>query len=619
MEKTIHFYRDFSIKMRHLAILAALLICLSMPLTFFILSSSNDKEIAKVNADKMVEVLIPLIRESPDFWSYNVQKFTQVLNSHEMRNINAIRVYNSRGNLLYEESYFTSAWTASSRIPIIFNQGLYGFVEIVVDASRTLYSSLMIFALFMAIGGLAGFILYRFPAKIVRQSQEKIVEAFEKFHHLSYYDSLTNLPNRSYFQETLEKIFQQNSEDKPWALCFLDLDRFKIINDTLGHNKGDLLLQAVSQRLKECVDHPGLVARFGGDEFTIIFPEIYNKAEIERIAANIIEQFRHPFSIAGYDLFVTVSLGISFYPLDGRNPETLIRCADIAMYRAKEVGKNQYAFFATEMNQAAKERLQLEVKLRKAFERQELFLNYQPRVNVKTGKIAGMEALMRWQDPDLGRVSPAQFIPLAEETGLIVPMGKWALQTACRQNREWQRMGLKDLTVSVNISTLQFQQEDAVEMILGVLQETGLDPHFLELELTESLFMVEREQAIRKLNLLVEKGIQISIDDFGTGYSSLNYLRYLPVNIIKIDKAFMCNIGKIAYDEALAEAIISMAHSLNLQVVAEGIETEAQYRFIRAKGCDEMQGYYFSAPVEAKAFEILAFREHENRYKVAFN
>lgn len=603
--------------MRHLAISAALLICLSMPLTFFVLSWSNDKELAKVDADKMVEVLIPVIRESPDFWSYNVQKFTQVLHTHELSNISAIRIYNSRGNLLYEEVNYTPAWMASSRIPIIFNQGLYGYVEISIDASRTLYSSLLVFVLFMAIGGLAGLALYRFPAKIVRQSQEKTLEVFEKLRHLSYYDSLTDLPNRFHFQEILEKCIQQNSEDKPWALCFLDLDRFKIVNDTLGHNKGNLLLQAVSQRLKECVDHPGLLARFGGDEFTIILQEIKDKAEIERVAAKIVEDFKRPFSIAGYDLYVTVSLGISVYPQNGRNTETLIRCADIAMYRAKEAGKNQYAFFAAEMTQVAKERLKLEVKLRKAFEQQELFLNYQPRVNMKTGKMAGMEALMRWLDLDLGSVSPAEFIPLAEETGLIVPMGKWALQTACRQTREWQHMGLKNLTLSVNISTLQFQQADVVEMILGVLQETGLDPHFLELELTESLFMVERVEAIRKLNLLVEKGIQISIDDFGTGYSSLNYLRYLPVNVIKIDKEFMRNIGKLAYDEALAEAIIAMAHSLNLRVVAEGIETETQYRFIRAKGCDEMQGYFFSEPVDAITFETLAFHVQADQVKVA--
>lgn len=617
MEKSIYFYRNFSIKMRHLAIAAAFLICLSMPLTFFILSSSSDKEQAKVNAEKMVEALIPVIRESPDFWSYNIQKFTQVLHTHELSNISAIRIYNSRGDLLYEEVNFIPAWTASSRIPIIFNQGLYGYVEISIDASRTLYSSLLAFTLFMAIGGLAGLALYRFPAKIVRQSQKKIVEAFKKLRHLSYYDSLTDLPNRTYFRENLESILRQNPEDKPLVLFFLDLDRFKIVNDTLGHHRGDLLLQAVSQRLMECVGHRGTVFRFGGDEFTIILQNMRDNVEVKQVAKEIVEQFKRSFSIVGYDLFVTVSLGISVYPRDGRNPESLIRCADIAMYHAKEAGKSQYAFYNTEMTRVIKEQLHLEVKLRKALEQKELYLNYQPRVNIKTGKIVGMEALMRWQDPDLGRVSPKEFIPLAEETGLIVPMGKWALQTACRQTREWQHRGLKNLTLSVNISTLQFQQADIVEMVLGVLQETGLDPHFLELEITESLFMVEREEALRKLNLLVEKGIKISIDDFGTGYSSLNYLRYLPVNVIKIDKEFLRNIGKVAYDETLAEAIIAMAHSLNLSVVAEGVETETQYRFIQAKGCDEMQGYYFSEPVDAITFESLVIHDQAPEAKTA--
>jgi diguanylate cyclase (GGDEF)-like protein len=603
--------------MRHLAIAAALLICLSMPLTFFILSWSSDKELAKVDAEKMVEVLIPVIQENPDFWSYNVQKFTQVLHTHELRNIGSIKIFNSREDLLYEELNFTPVWMVSSRIPIILDSKIYGYVEIIIDSSRTLYSSLLAFTLFIAVGALTGLALYRFPANIVRQSQERIGKAFEKLRHLSYYDSLTELPNRTCFREDLESILQQNPEDKSLVLFFLDLDRFKIVNDTLGHNRGDLLLQAVSQRLTECVDHRSTVFRFGGDEFTILLRDMKDKAEVQQIASRIVEHFKRPFTIVGYDLFITVSLGISVYPRDGRNPESLIRCADMAMYHVKQAGKNQYAFYNTEMTRVAKEQLQLEVKLRKAFEQRELFLNYQPRVNLNTGKVSGMEALMRWQDPDLGRVSPEEFIPLAEETGLIVPMGKWALRTACRQTREWQNMGLRDLTLSVNISTLQFQQMDIVEMILGVLQETDLDPHFLELEITESLFMVEREEALRKLNLLVEKGIKISIDDFGTGYSSLNYLRYLPVNVIKIDKEFLRNIGKVAYDEALAEAIIAMAHSLNLRVVAEGIETETQYRFIQAKGCDEMQGYFFSKPVDAVTFETLAFHDQGDQAKAA--
>lgn len=421
----------------------------------------------------------------------------------------------------------------------------------------------------------------------------------------AYYDSLTGLPNRLQFVRELAKTLSQAKKNgNLLAVLFLDLDRFKNINDTLGHTFGDQLLCAVAIRLKSCVTQGDIVARLAGDEFTVLLPSITRVQEAVDVAQRIIDSFAKPFMIQGYEMFITTSIGISVYPSDGDNMETLIKNADTAMYRAKEQGKNNYQIFTPEMKVMAFHRLILENSMRKALDRGEFSLEYQPLIDACTLKIVGAEALLRWNHPELGTVSPLDFIPLAEETGLIVPIGEWVLRTACKQNKVWQQAGLPPLRVSVNLSARQFLQQDLVGMVTRVLEDTGLSGKWLELEMTESI-MQNSQDTIDTLYRLKVMGLKISIDDFGTGYSSLSYLKRLPINALKIDQTFVKDITTDSDNAAIAEAILAMAHSLELKVTAEGVETKEQANFLRHMKCDHMQGYLFSKPLTAEEFEEL--------------
>ncbi|QGQ94662.1 bifunctional diguanylate cyclase/phosphodiesterase [Paenibacillus psychroresistens] len=423
-------------------------------------------------------------------------------------------------------------------------------------------------------------------------------QAEETINHMAYHDALTDLPNRRLFIDKLtDGLLQTERAEHKLAVLFLDLDRFKYINDSLGHSFGDRLLKTVADRLKYCIGRSGTIARMGGDEFTILLSDIIDESSIILIARSIIEEINNPILIDGRECSVTASIGISIYPDDGNDAQTLMMNADTAMYRSKETSRNTYKFFNHHMSEQASKQLSVEQELRKAVERNELVLMYQPQVDLISDQITGVEALVRWQHPSRGLVPPLEFIPLAEETGMIVPIGEWVLRTACRQNVEWQMAGYTPMRVAVNLSAYQFKQSNIVQTVAEILRETGLNPKYLELEITESIAMQNAEQVIQTLEALKLLGIQISIDDFGTGYSSLSYLRNFPIDRLKIDKTFVDNITDSAGDAVIAESIIAMAKSLKLEVIAEGVETKEQYQFLKSSGCHEMQGYFFSKPL----------------------
>lgn len=418
----------------------------------------------------------------------------------------------------------------------------------------------------------------------------------EQLVHQANHDALTGMPNRNLLEDRLSQaIFYAQRSNRMMAVLFLDLDHFKLINDSLGHDVGDHLLQVLGERLVQCVRSGDTVARMGGDEFVILLAELAHSEDVSPITQKILAATALPYLIDGHELFVTCSIGASLYPSDGNDVQTLLKNADAAMYRAKDTGRNTVQYFTNELNARAFERLLMENNLRHALERGELLLYFQPQVSLSNGRMVGVEALVRWQHPEMGMISPGDFIPLAEESGLIVPIGEWVLRTACAQNKAWQVAGLPPLSVAVNLSARQFRQ-DVPAMVSKVLQETNLEAHYLELEITESIIMQNPDEAAATLRKLKEMGVRLAIDDFGTGYSSLSYLKRFPIDRLKIDQSFVRDITTDPDDAAIAMAVIAMAHSLNLKVVAEGVETEAQLSYLHRRQCDEFQGYYFSRP-----------------------
>jgi diguanylate cyclase (GGDEF)-like protein/PAS domain S-box-containing protein len=424
--------------------------------------------------------------------------------------------------------------------------------------------------------------------------------------HLAEHDLLTGLPNRMLFKDRVSQAIVLGPRHmKKVAVLFLDLDGFKHINDSLGHPIGDQLLQSIGQRLVDCVRESDTVSRQGGDEFVVLLSEMDESEDAAITSRRILKALAEPHNIDQHDLHVTASIGVSVYPDDGLDAETLIKNADTAMYQAKENGRHSYQFFTSAMNVRAVERQSIEENLRRALERNELSLQYQPKIDLRTGQISGAEALIRWTHPVRGLVSPAQFIPVAEDCGLILPIGQWVLREACRQARVWLDAGLPLGTMAVNISSMEFRDDHFLESVFAALNDTGLDPQSLELELTESVLMKRAESAAVVLKALRARGVQVAIDDFGTGYSSLSYLRKFPIDALKIDQSFVSQITSTPDDITIVIAIISMARSLNLRVVAEGVETEQERLFLKAHQCDEAQGYLFSRPVSAEVFAGL--------------
>jgi diguanylate cyclase (GGDEF)-like protein/PAS domain S-box-containing protein len=431
-------------------------------------------------------------------------------------------------------------------------------------------------------------------------THRKIAE--EKIQRMAHYDPLTGLPNRALLVDRANQAIRRAERNgESLALLYVDLDHFKNINDTLGHSVGDELLVELAQRLKVSLREQDTVSRQGGDEFIILLPDTTTTGAIY-VAEKLLQVIPEPFRVGDYELITTPSIGVAIYPADGEDLGALSKSADIAMYRAKQSGRNSYQFFTPEMQKRSTRYLQLEHGLRRALERNELFLQYQPQVSLDHGKIVGVEALLRWQHPELGLISPVEFIPMAEESGLILPIGEWVLRTAIHQMKSWIDQGLEPIIVAVNLSAVQFRQRYLPQLITHILDEEGLPAQYLELELTESMAMNEPEVAIAMMDALHERGVRLSIDDFGTGYSSLAYLKRFQIDKLKIDQSFVRDIASDSEDEAIIDAVISMAKSLKLRTIAEGVENEQQLQFLRDKDCEEMQGFYLSRPIHAADF-----------------
>jgi diguanylate cyclase (GGDEF)-like protein/PAS domain S-box-containing protein len=435
-------------------------------------------------------------------------------------------------------------------------------------------------------------------------TQQKVAE--ERIHFLATHDALTRLPNRVMFSEMVNHaIAGAKINNSKFAILFIDLDRFKYVNDTLGHEAGDRLLQEITARFKQTLRPTDALARLGGDEFVILLKETKSGEKIGTVARKIMSSTMKPIMLSNQECRVTASIGISVFPDHGEDEQTLMKNADIAMYYAKEEGKNNFQIYSSNIRSHSLERLALEANLRNAMERSEFSLHYQAKLDMRQSRITGVEALLRWNSPALGMVSPNHFIPVAEETGMIVQIGKWVLREACEQNVAWQRQGLPSVCVAVNLSVRQFADENLLQDIAAVLQETGLAPHLLEIEITEGLVVHNPERAIKLLTAIKRMGVRLAIDDFGTGYSSLAQLKNFPIDTLKVDRSFIRDIATNAEDKAITEAIIAMGKTLSLTVVAEGVETQEQEAFLRAHACDEMQGYYFSKPVVADEFAAL--------------
>lgn len=425
--------------------------------------------------------------------------------------------------------------------------------------------------------------------------------AEQRIEHQAYHDALTGLPNRALLMDRLSMAVAHARRHKGTiAVMFLDLDGFKLINDTLGHGFGDRLLQQVAERLSSCLREDDTVGRLGGDEFTLLLPDVARGEDAARIAQKVLDTVARPFDIDGHELFMTTSIGVGLYPGDGDDAGSLLKNADAAMYRAKETGRNNYQLFTPAMNERAASRLSLESGLRRAIERGEFVLHYQPQAALSDRSLVGVEALVRWRHPERGLVGPGEFIPLAEETRLILPLGQWILETACRQATLWDEAGLSGFRVAVNVSGRQFQQQDVLQVVGQALQAARLDPRRLDLEITESAAMQNLELTVAMLRGLREMGVRISVDDFGTGHSSLSRLKRLPLDAVKIDQAFIHDLSVSQSDRAIVKGIIQMAHGLGLHVIAEGVETEGQADFLREQGCDEMQGYLLGKPCPAE-------------------
>jgi diguanylate cyclase (GGDEF)-like protein/PAS domain S-box-containing protein len=467
------------------------------------------------------------------------------------------------------------------------------------DSGKTIWITISGEPIFDSSGAFKG---YRGVGKEI--SERKKDE--ERIQFLANHDALTSLPNRAMFSEVLNLAIQNGHRYKRgFAVLFIDLDRFKIINDTMGHDAGDKLLKEMGTRLSETVRSSDVVARLGGDEFVVLVQEVSETKQVDAVARKILSALVEPLSMQGQECRVTASIGICMYPADAQDEKALMKNADIAMYRAKEDGKNTYKFYSEETNVHTFERMALETSLRRGLERNEFFLHYQAKLDLRTGHITGVEALIRWQHPELGMVPPMQFIPLAEETGLIVPIGKWVLNTACAQNVAWQGDGLPPLCMAVNLSARQFADENLLEDIAAALKSSGLRPELLELELTESMVIQNTERAGRILAAIKKMGVRLAIDDFGVGYSSLTHLKRFPIDTLKVDRSFIRDLPQDLEDKAICEAIIAMGKSLNLTVVAEGVETLEQQTFLQDHNCDEMQGFLFSKPIPSDQFAEL--------------
>ncbi len=487
------------------------------------------------------------------------------------------------------------------------------FVDALGEASRTTYRSLQRIML----GATPGLLMLGIVLSLRILRQRKRAEDWVK--HVAFHDDLTSLPNRLMLSQRLDQALQRHrSAGSQLAILFMDLNRFKVINDSLGHEVGDALLCQVAERLRSQSREGDTVARVGGDKFAVLTENHKNLMDISTYVQRLVGALSAPYALGRKDCHVTLSVGISVFPSDGNDSQTLLKAADVAMYRAKAGGQNNYLYYTPSMNVHTVERLELESDLSHALERGEFLLHYQPKVEAMTGLITGTEALLRWKHPVRGLIAPADFIPLAEATGLIVPIGEWVLATACVRNKAWQDQGLTNLSIAVNLSARQFADPLLLPKLTRIIHASGLEPSSLELEITESMVMSHGDPAILVLEKLKAIGVQIALDDFGTGYSSLAYLKRFPIDILKLDRSFIRDIPADSGDKKITRAIIAMAHSLNLKVVIEGVETAEQLKFLRAQRCDAVQGYFLYRPLpEAEVAEVLELNRLDNVARVA--
>lgn len=461
--------------------------------------------------------------------------------------------------------------------------------------------------------GVLGRLSWLLALSRARAAEEHIAHAKE-VEYLAYHDGLTALPNRSQFNKLLsQSIHQAHRYNRQLAVLFFDLDHFKSVNDTLGHKAGDQLLQEVATRLRTCLRDSDTVARIGGDEFVALLPELTEEKYVTTVAQKILSAVAQPFILHGQELGVTASIGISLYPQDGLDEQTLEKNADIAMYHVKERGRNNFQFYSAKLNASSLERFALESDLRQALERNEFQLEYQVRRKIASGQITGIEALLRWKNPNLGTIAPMKFIPIAEETGLILPISKWALKTACQQNVTWQKQGLPPLGMAVNLTARQFYDGDLLATLTTILTDTGMDPRLLELDITEALLMRDVDTAMKILNDLTSRGIRIAIDNFGLGYASLALLKQFPIDSIKIDHSLIRDITSSDFNKGQAEAIIALGRMLGQTIVAEGVETKEQADFLRQNACDEFQGFYLNNPAPADQFAELLWAQTNDK------
>lgn len=442
------------------------------------------------------------------------------------------------------------------------------------------------------------------------KAEHSLLDHKSRLDYMVYHDPLTGLPNRSLFYDQVAKVLERAKHDgEHFALVLIDIDRFKNVNDSLGHDAGDVLLKMVAEALSEELRDTDSVARLGADEFVIVLERVNSVANVEQVVARILQRLALPVSLRGHEITTTASIGVSFYPRDGDSIDLLLKHADIAMYRAKSAGKNRYEFFLNDMKSSMVDSLLFENELRRAIDQQEMHLHYQPQIDVRTGRIVGLEALVRWQHKERGMISPMEFIPLAEDTGLIGPLGEWVLMHACERFQSWLKAGLNFGKIAVNLSTKQFRTQRFEQTVVKVLTQSHLPPQYLELEITESSAMENAEEAIHMLNCLSQLGLSIAIDDFGTGYSSLAYLRRFPINKLKIDRSFVNDIDGTDENSAIAKSIIDLAHNLKLEVLAEGVEQLSQSHWLMQHGCAQVQGFYYSKPLSEE--QLLSFVNSE--------
>ncbi len=589
-----------------MAAVVAVVTAITLPAGFFAVSHQYLAGSLETEAGITASVITRVVVVDPVNWRREKARIEDLLTTREASGHNdSCRLYASDGTLIAQHGLPQPA-PLLKRSMELKNAGItVATLEVSRSLQPTLIGTLLAFLFGLALGALLFTILRILPLKAIDRAEREI----EK---LAYYDSLTTLPNRTLLKDRLRQAITKAHRDRTQlAILFLDLDRFKGVNDTLGHAMGDRLLQEVGSRLSSCLRKTDTVARLGGDEFVVMLTGPSDKHEefISIIARKILDQVSSPIILDDKEAFTSCSIGVAVYPGDGEEVDTLLKHADLAMYQAKEQGRNNFQFFSQEINDKVVERMMLENNLRRALERNELFLVYQPKMDLEKGTVSGMEALLRWDHPEQGLIMPARFMPLAEDTGLIRPIGEWVLRTACAQNKAWQNAGQAFLPVSVNLSGKQMLQQDLAQKVASALDDSGLAPHYLELELTESTVMSSAEETIIILQKLKQMGVSLAVDDFGTGYSSLSYLKHFPIDRLKIDRAFVRDITSNPDDAAIAEAIIAMAESLKLRVTAEGVELKEQLDFLHTRGCDEMQGFYFSHPIPAD--EMVSFLKNQ--------